>query len=58
MREFLKLFRCIEARLAAEEALEYTALGRMRRAASYWSLAYDIEKHFRENEERAGASEK
>lgn len=58
MNAFLKLFRSIEARMVAEEALEYTALGGMKRAASYWSMAYEMEKFFRENEQRSRASEK
>jgi hypothetical protein len=50
MNEFLQLFRCIEARLVVQEALEATELGLLRRAASYWSLAYELEKRFREEE--------
>lgn len=47
MREFLRLFRCLESRLAAQDALEYTALGQWRKAASYWALAYELEQEFR-----------
>jgi hypothetical protein len=55
---FLKLFRSIEARQVAEEALVYAEIGWMKRSANYWSLAYNIEKHHRENMKRVDASEK
>jgi hypothetical protein len=54
----LKLFRSNEARQVAEEALVYAEIGWVKRSANYWSLAYNIEKYFRENEARADTSEK
>lgn len=48
--EFLKLFHSDEARLYAEIAWEDTQLCRFRNAASYWVLAYQIEKEFRDRE--------